>query len=365
MIFHFDLLLLNKSLSIAKNTFIIKVLDNFLFHYVIFYLIYARKYRGGTRMEVIKIAPRGYCYGVVDAMVIAQNAVKDPNLPRPIYILGMIVHNSHVTNAFKEQGVYTLDGKNRSELLDDIEEGTVIFTAHGVSPEVKKKAEDKGLMVLDATCPDVTRTHDLIREKVKENYEIVYIGKKGHPEPEGAIGVAPDHVHLIQTEADVSELDLSSFDKILVTNQTTMSQWDVYDVMQKVKEKYPQTEMEQEICMATQVRQEAVAEQAKDADLTLVVGDPRSNNSNRLAQVSIELAGTQAYRIADVSEIQLEWLEGVKKVAITAGASTPTPITKEVIKFIEQFDPNNSDTWDKDSKVDKNKILPKVKAKAK
>ncbi len=170
---------------------------------------------------------------------------------------------------------------------------------------------------------------------------------------------------MIQTEADVSELDLSSFDKILVTNQTTMSQWDVYDVMQKVKEKYPQTEMEQEICMATQVRQEAVAEQAKDADLTLVVGDPRSNNSNRLAQVSIELAGTQAYRIADVSEIQLEWLEGVKKVAITAGASTPTPITKEVIKFIEQFDPNNSDTWDKDSKVDKNKILPKVKAKAK
>ncbi len=154
------------------------------------------------------------------------------------------------------------------------------------------------------------------------------LAKKGHPEPEGAIGVAPDHVHLIQTEADVSELDLSSFDKILVTNQTTMSQWDVYDVMQKVKEKYPQTEMEQEICMATQVRQEAVAEQAKDADLTLVVGDPRSNNSNRLAQVSIELAGTQAYRIADVSEIQLEWLEGVKKSSYNCWCINTYPYNK-------------------------------------
>ncbi|GAA0295981.1 4-hydroxy-3-methylbut-2-enyl diphosphate reductase [Gracilibacillus halotolerans] len=313
-------------------------------------------------MEVIKIAPRGYCYGVVDAMVIAQNAVRDPNLPRPIYILGMIVHNSHVNKAFEEQGVYTLDGKSRLDLLEDIDEGTVIFTAHGVSPEVKKRAEEKGLTVLDATCPDVTRTHDLIRNKVSEGYEIVYIGKKNHPEPEGAIGVAPNHVHLIQTEEDVDSLDIKS-DKILVTNQTTMSQWDVYDVMLKVQEKYPQTIMEQEICMATQVRQEAVAEQAKDADLTLVVGDPRSNNSNRLAQVSIELADTPAYRIADVTEIDFNWLEGVEKVAITAGASTPTPITKEVITFIEQYDANDSSTWDKTSKVKKDKILPRVKAK--
>lgn len=313
-------------------------------------------------MEVIKIAPRGYCYGVVDAMVIAQNAVRDPNLPRPIYILGMIVHNSHVNKAFEEQGVYTVDGKSRLDLLEDINDGTVIFTAHGVSPEVKKRAEEKGLTVLDATCPDVTRTHDLIRDKVSEGYEIVYIGKKGHPEPEGAVGVAPNHVHLIQTEEDVELLNITS-DKILVTNQTTMSQWDVYDVMLKVQEKYPQTIMEQEICMATQVRQEAVAEQAKDADLTLVVGDPRSNNSNRLAQVSLELAGTPAYRIADVTEIDFGWLEGVEKVAITAGASTPTPITKEVITFMENYDPNDSSTWDKTSKVKKDKILPRVKAK--
>ncbi|GAA0482548.1 4-hydroxy-3-methylbut-2-enyl diphosphate reductase [Salinibacillus aidingensis] len=313
-------------------------------------------------MEVIKIAPRGYCYGVVDAMVIAKNATRDKNLPRPIYILGMIVHNNHVTDAFKEEGVITLDGKNRADLLEDINEGTVIFTAHGVSPEVKERAKQKGLTVLDATCPDVTKTHNLIRDKVKEGYEIVYIGKKGHPEPEGAAGVAPEHVYVVQTEEDVEQLDIHA-DKILVTNQTTMSQWDVYDVMQRVKEKYPQTDMVQEICMATQVRQEAVAEQAKEADLTIVVGDPRSNNSNRLAQVSEEIAGTKAYRIADLSELKLEWLEGRSTVAVTAGASTPTPITKEVIKFIEGYNPANPDTWDTSSNVEKQKILPKVKEK--
>ncbi|MFG6121468.1 4-hydroxy-3-methylbut-2-enyl diphosphate reductase [Thalassobacillus sp. B23F22_16] len=315
-------------------------------------------------MEVIKIAPRGYCYGVVDAMVIAQNASKDPNLPRPIYILGMIVHNTHVTEAFKDQGIVTLDGKNRLDILEGITEGTVIFTAHGVSPEVKERAKDKGLTVLDATCPDVTNTHNLIRDRVSDGYEVIYIGKKGHPEPEGAVGVAPGKVHLVQTEEDVEQLSVEH-DKLLVTNQTTMSQWDVYDVMEEIKDKYPHVELHQEICMATQVRQEAVAEQAKDADLTLVVGDPRSNNSNRLAQVSKEIAGTEAYRIADVTEIQLEWLQGVEKVAVTAGASTPTPITKEVIKFIEQYDTENEDTWIRESKVEQKKILPKVKTKKK
>ncbi|WP_079530297.1 4-hydroxy-3-methylbut-2-enyl diphosphate reductase [Halobacillus hunanensis] len=315
-------------------------------------------------MEVIKIAPRGYCYGVVDAMVIAQNAAKDPNLPRPIYILGMIVHNSHVTNAFENEGIITVDGKDRLGLLEDINEGTVIFTAHGVSPEVKERAKAKGLTTLDATCPDVTNTHNLIRDRVAEGYEIVYVGKKGHPEPEGAMGVAPGKVHLVQTEDDVEDLHLDH-DKLLITNQTTMSQWDVYDVMEKVREKYPHVEKHQEICMATQVRQEAVSEQAKDADLTLVVGDPISNNSNRLAQVSQEVAGTPAYRIADISDLKLEWLEGVQKVAVTAGASTPTPITKEVIKFIEQYDSTKEDEWNLESKVEQKKILPRVKAKKK
>lgn len=313
-------------------------------------------------MEVIKISPRGYCYGVVDAMVIAKNAALDKTLPRPIYILGMIVHNKHVTDAFEAEGIITLDGKNRLEILEKVDKGTVIFTAHGVSPQVRKLAKEKGLVTIDATCPDVTKTHDLIREKKAEGYEVIYIGKKGHPEPEGAVGVAPDIVHLVETEKDVEALQIKS-DKIIVTNQTTMSQWDVHDIMEKVKEKYPYVEFHQEICLATQVRQEAVAEQAKEADLTLVVGDPRSNNSNRLAQVSEEIAGTKAYRIANVTEIKLEWLKGVEKVAVTAGASTPTPIVKEVIHFIEKYDPNDESTWNIQSSVPIEKILPKVKIK--
>jgi len=313
-----------------------------------------------TDLKVIKISPRGYCYGVVDAMVIARNAALDKNLPRPIYILGMIVHNKHVTDAFAEEGIITLDGNNRREILEKVNGGTVIFTAHGISPEVRELAAKKGLVTIDATCPDVTRTHTLIEEKIKEGFQVIYIGKKGHPEPEGAIGVAPGFVHLVETETDVDELDLTD-DKLIVTNQTTMSQWDVADIMKKVQDKFPSVEVHREICMATQVRQEAVAQQAKEADVLIVVGDPKSNNSNRLAQVSQEIASTNAYRIADVSELDLEWLKGAESVAVTAGASTPTPITKEVISFLEQYNPDDPQTWGREKKVPLHKILPKVK----
>ncbi|MGM7721095.1 4-hydroxy-3-methylbut-2-enyl diphosphate reductase [uncultured Metabacillus sp.] len=313
-------------------------------------------------MDVIKIAPRGYCYGVVDAMVIAKNAALDKSLPRPIYILGMIVHNKHVTDAFEEEGIITLDGKNRLEILEKVDQGTIVFTAHGVSPEVRKIAKEKGLVTIDATCPDVTKTHELIREKEAQGYHVIYIGKKGHPEPEGAVGVAPHAVHLVETTQDVEQLEIDN-EKIIVTNQTTMSQWDVADIMEKVKDKFPHVEIHREICLATQVRQEAVAEQAKDADLTIVVGDPKSNNSNRLAQVSEQIAGTKAYRISDLSELKLEWLIDVKKVAVTAGASTPTPITKKVIQFLEQYNPEDKSTWNLDHQVPLAKILPKVKVK--
>ncbi|BCB04849.1 4-hydroxy-3-methylbut-2-enyl diphosphate reductase [Bacillus sp. KH172YL63] len=311
-------------------------------------------------MEIIKITPRGYCYGVVDAMVIARNAALDKSLPRPIYILGMIVHNKHVTDAFEEDGIITLDGSNRKEIIEQVNEGTVIFTAHGVSPEVKEIAKQKGLVTLDATCPDVTKTHDLIRAKEAEGYDVIYIGKKGHPEPEGAVGVAPDIVHLVETAEDVEQLTINN-DKIIVTNQTTMSQWDVLDTMDKVKEMYPHVELHKEICLATQVRQEAVAEQAGDADVLIVVGDPKSNNSNRLAQVSMDIAGTPAHRISDISELDIEWIKDANIVAVTAGASTPTPIVKEVIKFLEAFDPNDEITWTREHSVPLNKILPKVR----
>lgn len=311
-------------------------------------------------MKVTKITPRGYCYGVVDAMVIARNAALDKSLPRPIFILGMIVHNKHVTDAFEQDGIITLDGPNRLDILNQVDTGTVIFTAHGVSPEVRELARKKGLVSIDATCPDVTVTHTLIEEKTAEGYDIIYIGKKGHPEPEGAIGVAPDHVHLVQTVADIETLNLTN-DKLLVTNQTTMSQWDVMSLMQTLTLKYPTIEVHEEICLATQVRQEAVANQAGATDLLIVVGDPRSNNSNRLTQVSEEIAATLSYRIADISELKLEWLEGVENVAVTAGASTPTPIVKEVIKFLEQYDVENPETHVIERHVTLDKILPKIK----
>ncbi|MEZ2457173.1 4-hydroxy-3-methylbut-2-enyl diphosphate reductase [Salinicoccus roseus] len=311
-------------------------------------------------MDIIKISPRGYCYGVVDAMVIARNASMDKTLPRPIYILGMIVHNKHVTDAFEEDGIVTLDGANRLEILEGINEGTVIFTAHGVSPQVKQRAKEKGLTCIDATCPDVEVTHQLIRERTREGYDVVYIGKKGHPEPEGAVGVSPDHVHLVETLEEVKALpEELAHKKLIVTNQTTMSQWDVGHLMDQLKEQYPHIEVHKEICLATQVRQEAVAEQAQEADLLIVVGDPKSNNSNRLAQVSKEIAHTNAYRISSLSELKTEWLEDIDSVAVTAGASTPTPIVKEVIDYIKEYDRENRS--EPRSTVPKNKILPKIK----
>lgn len=313
-------------------------------------------------MEIIKITPRGYCYGVVDAMVIARNASLDKSLPRPIYILGMIVHNKHVTDAFESDGIITLDGPNRLKILEQIDEGTVIFTAHGVSPEVKRRAKEKGLVCIDATCPDVDNTHQLIRDVKSNGYHVIYIGKKGHPEPEGAIGVAPDIVHLVQTLDDIDALPEALMNqKLIVTNQTTMSQWDVKHLIDELKVKYPHIEVHEEICLATQVRQEAVATQADKADLLIVVGDPKSNNSNRLAQVSKEIAHTNAYRIADLSELKLEWLQDIESVAVTAGASTPTPIVKEVIDYIKNYDPTEVNDANLTSNVPVEKILPKIK----
>ncbi len=309
-------------------------------------------------MQVHRITPRGYCHGVVGAMNIVQEAIDDETLPRPIYIVGMIVHNRHVVNAFNNEGVITLDGATRSDLLQQVDHGTVIFTAHGVSPAVKRQAAERGLRVLDATCPDVTRTHDLIRDRVTKGYEMIYIGKKGHPEPEGAVGIAPDHVHLIETEGDLEALTLTN-KRIAVTNQTTLSQWDTASMMDKVKKRYPQAEIYNEICMATQLRQEAVVDQARQADLCIVVGDERSNNSNRLVQVAQELAKTPAHLIAHVSKIEIEWLFGVKSVAVTSGASTPSAVTKAVIDYLEQFDETDPNTWvHKDGNTEPH-ILPK------
>jgi len=296
-------------------------------------------------MEVIKISPRGYCYGVVDALQIVRKAAKDPMVPRPIYVIGQIIHNRHAIEELTALGVVTLDGPDRASILEQVEAGTVIFTAHGVSPHMKQRAQERGLNCIDATCPDVTVTHDLVIDLVAKGYYILYVGKKGHPEPEGVMGEIPGHVSLVETEADVDALDLTAEQaaKIAVSTQTTLSMWDTHRVIQRIKTRYPQAEVHVDICRATQTRQEAVAAQTKGADLTVVVGDPRSNNTNRLVQVSQELAGVPAVRIEDLSQLQNEWLKGKKRIAVTAGASTPSQLTREVIRYLEQYQPDQAD----------------------
>lgn len=292
-------------------------------------------------MEVIKISPRGYCYGVVDALQMVRQVARDLSHPRPVYVIGQIVHNRHAIEELTNLGVVTLDGPDRASILEQVESGTVIFTAHGVSPQVKQRARERGLHCIDATCPDVTVTHDLVRDLASRGYYILYIGKKGHPEPEGVLGEVPDQISLIETEADVDSLQLTSQQqsKLALSTQTTLSQWDTRRVIEYVKKKYPDVEVHIDICAATQSRQEAVAAQAAGADLTIVVGDPRSNNTNRLVQVSQELAGVPAVRIEDLSQLDIAWLKGKKRVAVTAGASTPSQLTREVIRFLEQYQP--------------------------
>jgi 4-hydroxy-3-methylbut-2-enyl diphosphate reductase len=307
----------------------------------LFYQCKKSVFSGRPTMDVIKISPRGYCYGVVDALTIARKAAKDATLPRPIYVIGQIIHNRHAINELTDQGIITLDGPNRAAILEQVEVGTVIFTAHGVSPIVKHRAREKGLTCIDATCPDVTRTHDLVKELVDQGYYIIYIGKKGHPEPEGVMGEIPGHVSLVETEQDVDAIKLTAeqAQKLAVSTQTTLSQWDTQRIIQYIKQRYPQAAIHVDICNATQTRQEAVAAQARGADLTIVVGDPRSNNTNRLVQVSEELAGVPAVRIDDLTQLQTEWLKGKKRVAVTAGASTPSQLTREVIRYLEEYKP--------------------------
>ncbi len=292
-------------------------------------------------MQVVRITPRGYCYGVVDAMTMVRRAAQDPAMPRPIHVLGLIVHNRHAVAELDKWGVVHLDGQDRLSLLDQVASGTVIFTAHGVSPEVKERARARGLNVLDATCPDVTRTHDLIHQLVDEGKSIIYIGKKGHPEPEGAMGEAPPgRVQLVETEADLADLSLPADRPVAIVTQTTLSRWDTAALIERLRERYPQAEVHNEICMATQLRQEAAVNQADQCDLVIVVGDQRSNNSNRLVQVVQEVAHRPAYLVGTVEDIDPRWLAGKRTVGVTAGSSTPSQLTRQVIDFLESYMPD-------------------------
>ena len=287
-------------------------------------------------MEVVKITPRGYCHGVVDAFRIAKRVREETE--GPVHMLGMLVHNTHATDDLQQQGIALVDQPDRLLGLEHIKEGTVIFTAHGVSPQVKQRAVELGLKPVDATCSDVVRTHELVADLARNGYEVVYIGRKGHPEPEGVVGEAPGKVHLVQDPADIEALELQG-DRVAVTCQTTLSVWDTEDLIGRVKARYPNAEVHNEICRATQERQEAAVEASKLVDLVIVVGSPRSSNSLRLVEVVKKLGGKPAYLVDRMEDLNMEWFKGAKKVGVTSGASTPTQLTRRVIEHIEAMEP--------------------------
>jgi 4-hydroxy-3-methylbut-2-en-1-yl diphosphate reductase len=290
-------------------------------------------------MEVVRITPRGYCHGVVDAFRIAKRVRESTG--GQVHMLGQLVHNTHATDDLQQQGIRLVDPPNRLAGLDMIETGTVIFTAHGVSPQVKQRAAERGLQAVDATCSDVVRTHDLVRDLAERGYEVVYIGRRGHPEPEGVMGEAPGRVHLVQEPADVERLDLTG-DRVAVTCQTTLSMWDTEELIEAVRLRYPTVEVHNEICRATQERQEAAVEAARDVDVVIVVGSPRSSNSMRLVEVVRKLAGKPAHLVDSEADIDPAWFEGIRRVGVTSGASTPTQLTRRVIAHLEALEPPGS-----------------------
>jgi 4-hydroxy-3-methylbut-2-enyl diphosphate reductase len=283
-------------------------------------------------VEVIKITPRGYCHGVVKAINIARESAR--SIDGPIFALGQLVHNKHVLNDLAAQGVDLVDGTNRLDILDRIPDGTVIFSAHGVSPAVRQRAIARGLRWIDATCPDVIRTHDLARDLAERGYYIIYIGKHGHPEPEGVMGEVPGQIALIESVEEIDRLQIDS-EKIAVLTQTTISVWDTEDLVTRILERYPSAEVHNEICRATQDRQEAAVVAARDCDVVIVVGDRRSSNSRRLVEVVRSRAGRPAYLAEDVSQVEMAWLEGACRVGVTSGASTPSEVTRAVVAFLE------------------------------
>jgi 4-hydroxy-3-methylbut-2-en-1-yl diphosphate reductase len=291
-------------------------------------------------MEVVRITPRGYCHGVVEAIRMAKKVGAEHD-GEPVTMLGYLVHNEHVTRELQGAGVRLVDAPDRMTGLDSIESGTVIFTAHGVSPRVVEAARARGLTVVDATCSDVTRTHDLVRRLLDAGREVIYIGKRGHPEPEGVVGIDPQRVHLIESIADVDSLSFAAGAPLAVTCQTTLSMWDTRAIIDALVQRHPNIEVHNEICLATQERQEAAVAAATDVDCVVVVGSPRSSNSRRLVQVVEERAGRPAFLVDTAADLQPGWFRGMHRIGVTAGASTPTQITRAVIAAIEALPDSN------------------------
>lgn len=285
-------------------------------------------------MEIKRVVPSGYCKGVVSAINIVKKAKEDyPDAK--IYILGMIVHNTYVKDELSKLGIITLDDtfKTKEDLLNEINEGVIIFTAHGISQKIKDKAINKGLTVIDATCSDVLKTQDIVKEYLNKGYAVLYFGKKKHPEAEAVLSIS-DSITLIENEDDVNNLDIQN-KKIFVTNQTTMSFLELEKMFSLLKEKYPNCVIQEEICNATSSRQKAIIN-IKDGDVLYVVGDKKSNNTNKLVDIG-KTNFKKVFLINNKDEINKNDLSGQNKIYVTAGASTPPILIEEVLKYLNEL----------------------------
>lgn len=281
-----------------------------------------------TVEKLLLAAPRGYCAGVDRAVQTVERALD--LYGAPVYVRKEIVHNKHVVEELRAKGAVFVD-----ELDDTIPERAItIFSAHGVSPAVHAEAEERGLQTIDATCPLVTKVH---REAVKfaaDGYTIVLVGHAGHEEVEGTMGEAPDHIVLVETEADVDRLEVDDPDKVAYISQTTLSVDETRAIIARLREKFPNITgpRTDDICYATTNRQAAVKQMAPLCDLVLVIGSKNSSNSNRLVQVAQEL-GTEAYLIDREDQVREEWLEGKHVVGISSGASAPEELVERLVGF--------------------------------
>lgn len=288
-------------------------------------------------MKIIPVKYKGYCQGVVHAISIALKTKEEyPN--ETITILGSLVHNKYVVNELIKEGINVIENtkKTRLELLDNINEGIVIFTAHGVSDKVVQKAKDKGLKIVDATCPDVKKTYTLIANNI-DKHEIIYIGKENHPESEGIIE-SFEGIHFITSIDDVNKLPHLS--NPLVTSQTTLSIKDIENITKAIKDRYQNVIIAQEICNATRLRQEAILE-LENVDALIVVGDKLSNNSKQLFNIAKSINIPNVYFIDSAKSLTKIMLENKNSIAITSGSSTPNSITNQVINTIKDYSQTN------------------------
>ena len=292
-----------------------------------------------TVSEVLLAQPRGFCAGVDRAIDIVEAALA--KFGAPIYVRHEIVHNTHVVNDFVSRGVKFI------ESLDEVPAGaTLVFSAHGVSKAVQEEAQKRGFQVFDATCPLVTKVHVEVAKLAREGYDFLMIGHKGHPEVEGTMGQLNEGIHLVEDEDDVLRVTPRQTEKLAVVTQTTLSVDDAAGILNAIRRRFPQVRepKQQDICYATQNRQDAVKVLAPQVDLVIVVGSPTSSNSNRLRELA-ERLGTVAYMVDSAADVRPEWLEQAQqgaagaglRVGVTAGASAPDVLVQQLIARLREL----------------------------